>query len=69
MVDINQADVDPKDYLLTWRRDGYGLRYVCLIDEEETATLAGAAGLKIVNQFRSDGKEGNLSLYTVLEPK
>ena len=69
MVDIDQEDVDPKDYLLTWRREGYGLRYVCLIDEEETGTLAEAAGLNIINQFRSDGKEGNLSLYTVLKPK
>jgi len=68
-VDINESDVDPNDYLLTWRREGYGLRYVCLIDEEETAVLAEAAGLKIINQFRSDGKEGNLSLYTILQPK
>ena len=68
-VDINQDDVEPNDYLLTWRRDGYGLRYVCLIDEDETAVLAEAAGLKIINQFRSDGKEGNLSLYTVLQQK
>jgi hypothetical protein len=68
-IDINQDDVEPNDYLLTWRRDGYGLRYVCLIDEAETAVLAEAAGLNIINQFRSDGKEGNLSLYTILKPK
>jgi SAM-dependent methyltransferase len=68
-VDINKTDVEANDYLLTWRRNGYGLRYVSLIDEEETAVLAEAAGLKIVKQFRSDGREGNLSLYTILEPK
>jgi SAM-dependent methyltransferase len=67
-VDISENDVGPKDFLLTWKRDGYGLRYVSLIDEEETAVLAEAAGLKIINQFRSDGKEGNLSLYTILKP-
>lgn len=66
-VGLSRDEVDAKDYLLTWQRDGFGLRYVSLIDEEETAVLAAAAHLKIVNQFRSDGKEGNLSLYTVLE--
>jgi tRNA (uracil-5-)-methyltransferase TRM9 len=66
-VGLNRDEVDAKDYLLTWQRDGFGLRYVSLIDEEETAVLAAAAHLKIVNQFRADGKEGNLSLYTVLE--
>ncbi len=68
-IGITSEQVGPKDYLLTWQRDGFGLRYVSLIDKEETAVLAEAAGLEIVNQFRSDGKEGNLSLYTVLKPK
>lgn len=68
-VDINEDDIDANDYLLTWQREGFGLRYVCLIDEEETAIIAEAAGLEIVNQFLSDGKERNLSLYTVLKPK
>ena len=68
-VDIDEEEVGAKDYLLTWQRGGYGLRYVSLIDEEETAVLAAAAGLEIIEQFRSDGKEGNLSLYTVLQPQ
>lgn len=65
-VGLTAADVEPNDYLLTWQRGGFGLRYVCMIDAEETAVLADAAGLQIHAQFRSDGKEGNLSLYTVL---
>ncbi len=68
-IDMTPEQVGPKDYLLTWQRDGFGLRYVSLIDEEETAVLADTVGLEIVNQFYSDGKEGNLSLYTVLQPK
>jgi SAM-dependent methyltransferase len=68
-VGLTADDVGPEDYLLTWQRDGYGLRYVAMIDEKETAVLAEAANLQIINQFYSDGKEGNLSLYTVLEPK
>ncbi|MEJ2748842.1 MAG: class I SAM-dependent methyltransferase [Anaerolineae bacterium] len=65
-VGLNPADVEPNDYLLTWQREGFGLRYVCFVDEAETTRLAEAAGLRILDQFRSDGQEGNLNLYTVL---
>lgn len=64
-VELSTGDVEPGDYLLSWNRDGFGLRYVCMIDAEETAMLAENANLKIVHQFRSDGKEGNLNLYSV----
>ena len=53
-------------YLLSWHRGGYGLRYVALLDEAETQRLADAAGLRVVAQFYSDGREGNLNLYTLL---
>ncbi|GAB4264170.1 MAG: hypothetical protein Kow0080_03080 [Candidatus Promineifilaceae bacterium] len=66
MVGLSAGDVEPNDYLLTWQREGFGLRYVCQIDAEETAVLAQTANLNILHQFRSDGKEGNLSLYTVM---
>ncbi|MEZ4513721.1 MAG: class I SAM-dependent methyltransferase [Chloroflexota bacterium] len=65
-VGLTAADVDGTDYLLTWRQDGFGLRYVAMIDEAETAVMAAAADLQVIGQFRSDGKEGNLSLYTIL---
>lgn len=65
-IGLAAADVEPNDYLLTWQRDGFGLRFVCFVDENETAKLAEAAGLRILAQFYSDGKEGNLNLYTVL---
>jgi len=65
-VGLAADDVEPNDYLLTWQRGGFGLRYVCLIDAAETAALAGESGLRILNQFRSDGREGDLNLYTVL---
>lgn len=65
-ANLSEADVEAGDYLLTWQRDGSGFRYVCAIDVEETACLAGAAGMHETIQFRSDGKEGYLNLYTVL---
>jgi 2-polyprenyl-3-methyl-5-hydroxy-6-metoxy-1,4-benzoquinol methylase len=69
MVGIGDADIELGDFLLSWQREGQGLRYVCAIDEEETAHLASAANLEFVAQYRSDGKEGILNLYTVLTHK
>ena len=68
-IGLSAADVEANDYLLTWQRGGFSYRYACMIDEAETAALALAAGLTIIEQFRSDGREGNLSLYTILVPK
>ena len=64
-VGLSKADVETGDYLLSWQREGSGLRYVCSIDVDETAVLVEQAGLAIKNQFRRDGREGNLNLYTV----
>jgi SAM-dependent methyltransferase len=63
---IDAAELEVGDYLLSWQRGGYGLRYVALLDEAETQRLADAAGLRIVTQFYSDGRDGNLNLYSVL---
>ncbi len=65
-ANLSNADVESGDYLLSWQREGSGLRYVCAINDEETADLAGMAGLRKIAHFRSDGREGNLNLYTVL---
>lgn len=64
-VDIAKSEVDEGDYLLDWRRGGYGLRYVHHFSEEELAALAEETGFTILDSFYSDGKEGNLALYQV----
>ncbi len=63
---VSSKSVEDNDYLLTWSRDGSGLRYVCSIDSSEIRDMAHNAGLSVIHQFRSDGKEGDLNLYAVL---
>lgn len=65
-VSLSQDDVETNDFLLTWQRGGYGLRYVAYIDAGEISSLADSARLKVVSQYRSDGREGDLNLYSVL---
>jgi tRNA (uracil-5-)-methyltransferase TRM9 len=65
-VSISPRDVEEGDYLLSWRAGGYGLRYVAHIGLQDMVALARDAGLVIVESYRSDGKEGDLNLYTIL---
>lgn len=66
-IGLSEKQVEANDYLLTWDRGGVGLRYVALIDQGATGILAEQAALHIIDQFRSDGREGDLNLYTILE--
>ncbi len=66
-VGLSPQDVEEGDYLLDWKKEGYGYRYVHQVTEEEVADWARGAGLRVVEQFRSDGREGDLSLYSVLQ--
>jgi SAM-dependent methyltransferase len=65
-IDLAPWQVEPGDYLLDWRRDGYSRRYVHLINETETLALANESGLNVVDMFRSDGHTDDLTLYAVL---
>ncbi len=64
-IGLSEADVDTGDYLLDWRRDGQGLRYVHQYGEEELAELAQEADFTVVETFYSDGEGGRLGLYGV----
>jgi tRNA (uracil-5-)-methyltransferase TRM9 len=63
---LDPERMEPGDHLLSWQSGGYGYRYVAHIDATETHRLVSTAGLGMVAQFRSDGREGNLNLYTVM---
>jgi SAM-dependent methyltransferase len=64
-VGLDASDVEQNDYLLTWRREGFGIRYVALVHEKELETLLVEANLEVITHFRADGKEANLNLYTI----
>ncbi len=65
-VGISKHEVEPGDYIMSWQRSGTGVRYVCAINAAEVAEMARSTNLMVVTQFRSDGREENLNLYTVL---
>jgi tRNA (uracil-5-)-methyltransferase TRM9 len=65
-VGIDPAGLEPGDYLLDWKRGGVGYRYCHLIDEEELTRLAAGSGLQLLESWRADGKEGDLSLFGIL---
>lgn len=65
-VDLADDRIETGDYLLDWRQDGVGYRYVHELDEAEIAEIAAQAGLGVAEQFHADGREGDLSLYAVL---
>ncbi len=60
---FSPEEVDPGDYLLDWRHEGYGLRYVHHFDLAELSVLAEASGFHILETFQSDGENGQLGLY------
>ncbi len=60
---LDPAQLELHDYLLDWRREGEGLRYVHWIDEEETRRLITDAGLVLDQMFYADGHDNALTLY------
>ncbi len=66
-IGVPEEALEPGDYLLDWKRAGRGLRYCHLVDETEVEQLAAASGLSVRQTFRAGGREGDLSLFAILE--
>lgn len=65
---LAEAELEPGDYLLDWRRGGRGLRYVHHFTEPELEALAAAGGFRVVGTYLSDGEGGMLGRYQTWEP-
>ena len=66
-IGLTDDDIEPGDALLPWKHERYMIRYVHQVDEGEFRQLANDVSHPITEQFYSDGKEGNLSYYVVLD--
>jgi hypothetical protein len=66
-VGLENNLVDSMDYLLDWKHQGYGFRYVHYFNREELESLAARTGFSIINNYKSDGEGGNLGLYQIWE--
>jgi SAM-dependent methyltransferase len=67
-IGLTEAQVEAGDYLLDWRRGGFGLRYVHHFSEAELAQLAAKSDFIVSETFYSDGEQGNLGIYQVWSP-
>jgi SAM-dependent methyltransferase len=68
ILDIDAQEVTEDDLLLDWRADPTQqphYRYVHHYDPHVLKKAGISAGLKLENEFYSDGKEGDLALYQV----
>ena len=64
-VNLTEDDVEVGDYLLDWRRGGYGLRYIHHFTPSELEAIAGETGFTVLNTYHSDGEGSRLGLYQV----
>lgn len=69
LISLTPDQVEDGDYLLDWRRGGYGLRYVHHFSKNELDWLAQETGFVVLETFYSDGETQNLGIYQIWQKK
>ena len=64
-VGLHEDDLESGDYLLDWKRGGYGLRYVHSFGGQELQSMAHEAAFEVVQRYQSDGEDGKSAEYHV----
>ncbi len=62
-VEVNQNELEQKDYFLDWQRGSTAYRYCHFFDDREIEELIADNGLEVIDQFSADGKENKLNKY------
>jgi tRNA (uracil-5-)-methyltransferase TRM9 len=65
VIGLSADQVEPNDFLMSWQRGGTGLRYVANLNLDYIQEMASKTGFSVVEAYYSDGREGNLNLYTI----
>lgn len=66
-IGLDESSVESGDYLVDWRHQGPGIRYVHHFTAGELQELAEEAGLEAIKTFHSDGRNKRLGLYQIWE--
>lgn len=70
---IDQTDLEPNDYFLTWERGEQAVRYCHYTSSEELhhllKPLPDPHSIELLNEYRADGKENAANLYLILRAK
>jgi hypothetical protein len=62
-VELSEDQLEEGDYLLDWKRGGYGLRYVHAFQNDELVRLTRESGFEVAEMYESDGDGGKLGFY------
>lgn len=65
--EIDPTDLEENDYLLGWDTQTNIARYCHSFSQENIEELVTASSLKLLDQFKADGKNNNMNTYLVLQ--
>lgn len=63
---IDESELEEGDWLLSWQNKEGLVRYCHQVTKKEEGLLVRASGLRLMEVFKADGKEGGLNRYLVL---